>query len=93
MKKLLCPIDFSDASVNALKWAFEMARDLDAMLILFHAVRIEPPLQGEIFYLEPNLNDEVEKVTDKLEKMCEQLARNDHTMRVIFGFDESNLWL
>jgi hypothetical protein len=60
-----------------LKWAFEMARETDAILILFHAVHIEPSLQGEIFHLEPDLNDEVEKVIDKLERMCGQLATND----------------
>lgn len=37
MKKIIVPVDFSDTSVNAAKYAIELAKDLpDAHIILYH---------------------------------------------------------
>jgi nucleotide-binding universal stress UspA family protein len=44
-KRILCPIDFSDASRVALETACELARRFDATLALFHAY----PVPGYTF--------------------------------------------
>ncbi len=44
-KRILCPIDFSDASRAALETACELARRFDARLALFHAY----PVPGYTF--------------------------------------------
>ena len=37
MKKIIVPIDFSDTSVNAAKYAIELAKNIpDAHIILYH---------------------------------------------------------
>ncbi len=40
MKTILVPIDFSEASINALDYAIEIAKLWQAKLILFHAYHI-----------------------------------------------------
>jgi nucleotide-binding universal stress UspA family protein len=44
--KILCPVDFSDASDRAQAKAIEMARALKAELVILH-VTIDAPLYGE----------------------------------------------
>lgn len=52
-RKLLCPIDFSPASDEALQFAARMAKDLDADLVVAHAWYV-PPLAytGESMLIE-----------------------------------------
>lgn len=40
MKTILVPVDFSVASENALKYAIELAKSMEARLILFHSYRV-----------------------------------------------------
>jgi nucleotide-binding universal stress UspA family protein len=37
-KTILCPLDFSDASIRALEYALSLAKQADARLILLHAI-------------------------------------------------------
>ncbi|NVB81166.1 MAG: universal stress protein [Kofleriaceae bacterium] len=37
MKKILCPVDFSAGSKQALRWAVRLATEADAELVVFHA--------------------------------------------------------
>ncbi len=37
-KTILCPLDFSDASIRALEYALSLAKEADARLILLHVV-------------------------------------------------------
>lgn len=41
-KRILCPLDFSDASLRALDYALSLAREADADLILMHAIESLP---------------------------------------------------
>lgn len=43
-KKILCPVDFDDNSVEALAMAMDLARQHDAKLFLFHAAPPVDPL-------------------------------------------------
>jgi len=42
-KRILCPVDYSEPSALALKYAVAGARVFDAHLTVLHAVQIEPP--------------------------------------------------
>ena len=46
-KTILCAIDFSDASIRALEYAFSLAKEADARLILLHVVE---PLLDQTTY-------------------------------------------
>lgn len=48
-KKILCPVDFSEYSVLALRYATALARDNDTELIVYHSV---PDLTPAMSYLE-----------------------------------------
>jgi nucleotide-binding universal stress UspA family protein len=52
-KTILCPIEFSDASIRALEYALSLAEETDARLILLHVVEgvLEQPQYGEIDHL------------------------------------------
>ena len=41
MKKLLVPIDFSDTSINALKYAVQLAERLDLPMTVLHVTRLK----------------------------------------------------
>jgi nucleotide-binding universal stress UspA family protein len=40
-RRILCPVDFSDASLNALKYAISMAQEADGQLTVLHVVAHE----------------------------------------------------
>jgi nucleotide-binding universal stress UspA family protein len=42
LKHLLCPVDFSDASLRAAELAFSLAREADARVLLLHVVEAVP---------------------------------------------------
>jgi nucleotide-binding universal stress UspA family protein len=43
-KRVLCPVDFSDASLRAVTWALSLAQESDAELLLLHAIELPPEL-------------------------------------------------
>ena len=43
-RNILCPVDFSDASVRALEHALSMAEEADARLTLLHVIEVPPEL-------------------------------------------------
>jgi nucleotide-binding universal stress UspA family protein len=49
-KTILCPIEFSDPSTRALEYAFTLAKETDARLILLHVVEqlVETPQPGKL---------------------------------------------
>jgi nucleotide-binding universal stress UspA family protein len=66
-KRILCPIDFSDASRAALETACELARRFDAKLALFHAY----PVPGYTFP-----DGSFVASTKMLEELAEQARRH-----------------
>jgi nucleotide-binding universal stress UspA family protein len=55
VKSILCPVDFSDDSLRALKKAEELARHFDAALIVLHVVT-PIPTGGPTFTPEPDFD-------------------------------------
>lgn len=42
IKKILCPVDFSDASRNALRYANEFAKAMNAKITALHVIQPQP---------------------------------------------------
>ncbi|MBX9850879.1 MAG: universal stress protein [Cytophagaceae bacterium] len=94
MKKILCPIDFSKAAMNALEYAFEIAKKFKSELILFHAMHPAPVLTVN----SPLDLDKPDHDTSraKLEKICRDMAsKNFHGINYMFivktGFAEDKI--
>jgi len=43
-ERILCPVDFSEASLNALTYAMSIAQESDADLTVMHAIEVPPEL-------------------------------------------------
>lgn len=46
--RILCALDFSDASLGALEYAISLAEEADADLTLFHSIEVPPELRQPI---------------------------------------------
>jgi universal stress protein A len=66
-KKILCPVDFDDQSISALRYAGDLARDNDATLYVMH-VLFGPLPRGE-FRLEPSPEASQELAKLELQKI------------------------
>lgn len=64
-KKILCPVDFSDYSSLALRYAVALARENDAELLVYHSI---PDLSQAISYVEGNY---IQTVSDLLTSRAE----------------------
>lgn len=60
-RRILCPIDFSDSSLDALAYAINLAEEADAQLALLHVVEIPP-----IFIEEPAPALELDRLREKV---------------------------
>jgi nucleotide-binding universal stress UspA family protein len=54
-RRILCPVDFSASSLDALAYAIDLAEEADARLTLLHAVEIPPILNQEPSVVEVDL--------------------------------------
>jgi nucleotide-binding universal stress UspA family protein len=85
VKKILCPVDFSDASTAALETAADLAHKLTAELIVFHVV---VPTLTPVPGIEPEpvdikwLNDAQAKTADKeLQQLVESVSKREISVR------------
>ena len=54
IQRILCPTDFSQASLSALPYAVDIARLFNAEIFLIHVVPLLPPTAGDLsFYTAP----------------------------------------
>ena len=65
--KILCPIDFSPASINAVEYAFKLAGELDASLVeLTHCIYSVKNFQGGVVPASDNgAQEEIKKLESK----------------------------
>jgi len=78
LKKILVPIDFSDASKKALKYAFRFAEQFNCEIVLLHVVEpagptVGPPLVLEVFL---DAEDPLSIVEKKLAALSAQARTN-----------------
>lgn len=67
---VVCPIDFSDCSANALRWAGWLAATSQRPLRLLHAVHVDMPA-----YLTPEHKDEILNQWSEVRKSAEAHLR------------------
>jgi nucleotide-binding universal stress UspA family protein len=79
LKKILVPIDFSDASKKALKYAFRFAEQFDCEIVLLHVLEPAGPMVGAPLALEVFLNskDSLSTMEKKLAALSAQSHNND----------------
>ncbi|MTI33200.1 universal stress protein, partial [Xanthovirga aplysinae] len=75
MQKILCPVDFKDASLNAVNYAAHLAKQVGANLTFLYVIPEERPIVEE-----PGIMDEIiaqkEEARPELEILCEETTRN-----------------
>lgn len=86
-RKILCPVDFSEYSNLALRYASALAKDNQAELIVFHSV---PDLTPAASYLEGNymftVHDALKSnASSKLDDDVSKIVHNDVCIRKIIG--------
>lgn len=67
-KRLLCALDFSDASLVALEWSLRVAEEFDGDLTVLHVIELPPELQE----LPLALEGDVVKVRAATVERCQQ---------------------
>lgn len=82
MKKILCPTDFSEVSINAAHYAAELAKEAGSELIIMHALHVPIPdantpvdLSAEV------MADQKEAIGRKLKEVCEMIS-SQHGIKV-----------
>jgi nucleotide-binding universal stress UspA family protein len=63
MKKILCPVDFSESSMNGVEYASRLAKDLGASLTLLN---VRTSIWPEAMQLEQEVNESNEAIQSKL---------------------------
>lgn len=75
LKKIYVPIDFSDASVNAVRYAKEMAEFSSGVISLVHSYYPTPVTVGDVTYIDP----EIENIQrDNLKKFKTQISEEGY---------------
>jgi nucleotide-binding universal stress UspA family protein len=86
-KSILCPIDFSKSSVNALQYAIELAKKEHSGITVLYSFRLIQPKNGEgvVSFRKKMEKTALEKFTG-LEKYFETDKQVDHRFLVEIGF-------
>ena len=76
IQRILCPTDFSQASLLALPYAVEIARLFNAEIFLIHVVPLLPPAAGDLsFYTAPAVMEYQAAIRVDADKQIEQTLR------------------
>ena len=87
--RLLCPVDFSESSLEALQFALSLAKEADARLTVLHVV--DWPAANELLsehFDPPDLQPQVEaRVRERLEALVTEEARtfSRPTTSIVYG--------
>jgi hypothetical protein len=60
-KTILCSIDFSESSVQAIEWSLTLAQCMRAHLSIRYAYRLVQSRSGDVFHLKRSIEDEARK--------------------------------
>jgi nucleotide-binding universal stress UspA family protein len=67
-KRILCAIDFSASSKQALLWSIDLAKKLNQPLTVLYIYRFLRPYNGEVVDMKKKIEDEALKNFSELEK-------------------------
>ncbi len=90
MNNILCPIDFSDASINALEFAVKIAEVHSSTVKLLH-VLTEEEYAGELKFKDSNAFENFEdKYEQKLKKITEEINKDQKTNYELSSYEIVN---
>ena len=75
MKKILVPTDFSEISENATNYAIELARFINAQVILFHVYQI-PLVNADVIMMMPAIDEFEEEAKENMERLVNKIHIN-----------------
>lgn len=82
---ILCAIDFSKASDEALRWSVALARELKADLTILYTYRLNR-FHGEVVALKKNIEEEAHRKFETVEKEILQGQGVDYEFKTEVGF-------
>ena len=86
LKKIICPVDFSEPSDAALKSAVELAEQYSASIILVHAINEIDPTPSPSYTLTHHLMDQIPQImgqmTENAHKAMQDLIKNHVEERI-----------
>jgi nucleotide-binding universal stress UspA family protein len=88
MSTIICPIDFSDTSVNAMKYAFQLAQKQDATVVVLHTLHVPAvDMYSSANVLTDVMEIQKEGAVDKLNVLLEKVGVSDvpYSLHVEFG--------
>lgn len=68
INKILCPVDFSDPSREAVQHAADLAKHFSARLFLFHAISETDYSPSQSYTLTPALIDQMIQITEHMKE-------------------------
>jgi nucleotide-binding universal stress UspA family protein len=80
LKKVMCPVDFSDPSNHALTYALELARAFEAEVVLVHVIDVQflsPYVVSEVPTVVPGVDELRKTVEQDLQALAEK-SRKDY---------------
>jgi nucleotide-binding universal stress UspA family protein len=87
-KKILCPVDFSEYSSLALRYAFALAQENEAPLVICHCI---PDLSQTISYLPGNYYETVhEALVSNAKERLDAFVSEPETVQTIKIIDQGN---
>jgi len=84
--KILCTIDFSDSSIQALRWAIMTAQQQKAHLTILYVYRLTKPEKGEVIEMKKKIEVEAARNIAILEKELMQGQGITYDFRTEVGF-------
>ncbi len=85
-KNILCTLDFSDSTDQAMEWGILMARQLKAHLTFLYTFRLIQSNSGELMKLKHTMEDEARKKFELLEKKYLQDKKISYDFQIEIGF-------
>lgn len=88
MKTILVPTDFSENSKNALRYAYGLAKAMDAKIHLFHAYHI-PYIHAEMpaGMYQTAINEAEQESKEEMEKMAQNILKRDEAEGVACEYE------
>src|SRR5690606_31809515 len=91
-KTILCPIDFSDSSILALKYAIQLAQEEQSGVTVLYSFRlIQQEENQEIHLFKKSMEEEARKRFSQLEEFFTLHDKVPHNFFIEIGFMEDNI--
>ena len=81
LQNILVPVDFRDSSFKAIKFAFRIAKKIEANLVLLNVIEI-PGMLADLFSSGDELVKITDKSKDKLQEVIDKLKHEDDKIEI-----------